>query len=71
MNYLQIALSIYKTFGRGAAERFLTPSESLVRKICDKTGADPEEALEERNEFVQEALEFLESVVDEDFVDPD
>lgn len=71
MSYIEIALSIYKTFGRTAARRFLTPPEKVVRAVCAKTGADIAEALEERNEFVEEALEFLESLVDEDFEDPD
>ena len=71
MNSWQLALSVYKTFGRDAAKRFLTPPKSFVEKTCAKTGADPAAAMEERNEAVEEALEFLESLVDADFEDPD
>ena len=32
MNSWQLALSVYKTFGRDAAKRFLTPPKSFVEK---------------------------------------
>jgi hypothetical protein len=70
-NLVEIALGIYKTFGRSAAKRALTPPRAWVEKACAGTGANVAEALEERDEWVEELLEFLESIVDSDFVDPD
>jgi transposase len=63
--------SIYKTFGRGAAERALTPPRKFVERICARTGADVEEALRQRKQAVTEILEFLESLTDADFEDLD
>jgi hypothetical protein len=70
-NLIEIALGIYKTFGREAAKRALTPPKAWVESACKKTGADINEALEERNEAVEELLEFIESIADKNFVDPD
>lgn len=70
-NIWTLALSVYRAFGKDAAKRFLTPPRKQVEAICAKTGADVAKALEERDEFVAEALEFLESLVDADFEDPD
>jgi len=70
-NLLEIALMIYKLAGRDAAKRALTPPKGWVESACKKTGADLNEALEERNEAVEELLEFIESVADKNFQDPD
>lgn len=64
-------LAIYKMFGRDAAKRMLTPPRKFVEAACTKTGADVEKALNERAEMVEEALEFLESLTDTDFEDPE
>lgn len=71
MNALAIALSIYKTFGRESAKRFLTPPRKWIEQVCTKSGANVEKAIEERNEAVEETLEFIESLIDQDFEDPD
>ena len=63
--------AIYKTFGRDAAKRFLTPPRKFVEQACMKSGADVEEALRQRAQAVDETLEFLESLVDIDFEDLD
>lgn len=66
-----LALGLYKTFGRDACKRFLTPPRSAVEHVCAKTGADVDQAIQERNEAVEQMLQFIESCVDKDFVDPD
>lgn len=71
MNLWEVALLAYKSEGREAAKRILTPPEKFVRQMCEKSGADPEKALEERDEAVEENLEFLESIIDHNFEDPD
>jgi len=71
MNYLQIVISVYKTFGREAAKRFITPPRSVIKQLIDKTGANFELAIEERDEFVEQTLQFVESCLDADFDDPD
>lgn len=65
------ALALYKVFGREAAKRLLTPPKSMVEAACRKTGANLQEALRQRDQAVEETLEFLESVADSDFVPED
>lgn len=64
-------LAVYKTFGRDAAKRMLTPPRKFVEQACTKSGADIETAIIQRGQMVDEALEFLESLVDADFEDLD
>lgn len=71
VNIYDIVLSVYKSEGREAAKRMLTPPEKFIRAACKKTGADPVVALKERDEMVHEQLEFLESLVDKNFEDDD
>lgn len=70
-NVNELLLWIYREKGEDAVRRFLTPPEAWVRKVCKQTGADPDAALRERNEAVEETIEFLRSLVDKDFEDPD
>lgn len=60
-----------KVFGMDAAKRAFTPPEKWVKAVTDKTGADFASAMEERNEMAEEAVEFLESLIEHDFTDPD
>lgn len=71
LNLWSILLFLYKTAGRDAVVRFLTPPASMVKAITDATGANFDEAIAERGEAVEESIEFLESLVDKDFEDPD
>jgi len=71
MNLFAAALAMYKMFGREACKRALTPQRQFVEAACKKSGASFEEAMEERNEAVEELLEFIEAMVDADFEDPD
>lgn len=64
-------LTLWKFGGASAVKRALTPPASFVRRVCERTGADPEQALEERGEMTQQMIEFLESLTDKDFEDPD
>lgn len=64
-------LQLYKLGGSVAVRRALTPPRSWVEKVCKRTGANVDEALEERNEAINEVVEFFESLVDKDFEDPD
>jgi hypothetical protein len=71
LNLWQVALFVYKTQGADAAKRMITPPESFVKAVTNSTGADFAKALKERDEAVEENLEFLESLVDKDFEDPE
>lgn len=68
---IEQALALYKVFGREYVKRWLTPPRRVVEQACKKSGANLEKALEERNEYAEELLEFLESMVDVNFQDPD
>jgi hypothetical protein len=70
MNMWPLLLSIYRAYGADAAKRMLTPPRKWVESVCAKTGADVEIAIQERDEAVQETLEFLESLVDTPIDDP-
>lgn len=61
--------AVYKMFGASAVRRMLTPPEKWVRKTAVANGADPDEAVRQRNQAVEETVEFLESMVDPDFED--
>lgn len=63
--------AVYKVFGRNALKGALTPSRALVERVCKRTGADVAKAMEERNEAVEEMLEFFEACTDKDFEDPE
>lgn len=71
LNLWSILLFLYKTAGKDAVVRFLTPPASMVKSLTTSTGADFDTAMEERDEAVQETVEFLESLVDKEFEDPD
>ncbi len=71
MNLFALALATYKMFGREACKRALTPQKQFVEAACKKSGASFEKAMEERNEAVEETLEFIESMLDAEFDDPD
>jgi len=71
LNLWSILLFVYKTAGRDAVKRFLTPPESFVMAVTAATGAGFNVALEERQEAVEETMEFLDALVDKDFEDPD
>lgn len=70
-NMITMVLAVYKTFGREPAKRMLTPPRKAIEAVCAKTGADVTKALEERDEWVQAGMEFIESLADADFEDPD
>ncbi len=70
-NLVSLALTIYRAFGASMVTRMLTVPQSVVQKICDKSGADFQEVLASRNHATAELVEFIESLVDSDFVDPD
>lgn len=61
----------YRTFGRVATRRMLTPPRSVIEKVCKRTGADVKEAINEREEMVEELMEFIDACTDKDFVDPE
>jgi len=71
MNFWSILLAFRRTLGDDAFKRFVTPPESFVRATCKASGADFGQALEERFEVVNEMIEFIDSMIDPNFVDPD
>lgn len=71
INLISIGLTVYRVFGRSTAKRMLTVPRSTVAAICAKTGADIQEVLAARDAAVDDTLDFIESLVDSDFVDPD
>jgi len=67
VNIYDLLLGIYREKGRDGVKRFLTPPENYVRHICKKTGADFDEAIVQRDQAVEETLQFVESLVDNNF----
>lgn len=71
-NFWQIIFLLYKVGGRDAVTRFFTVPQSVLEKV--PTGKIPGRLValvEERDEFVEEAMELLDAAIDEDWVDPD
>lgn len=66
-----VIMIIYQTQGRAAVKRFLTPPKAWVEGLCKANGTDAKKALKERDEAAEEMLQFLESMVDKEWVDPD
>ena len=66
-----ILLLIYKTSGRDGVKRAMTPRREWVEASCKAFGTDLEQALAERDEAIEQDLQFLEAIVDSDFIDPD
>ncbi len=64
-------IQLYRFGGREAVKRAVTPPKRWVERACAKTGADVQKSLEERDEAVQQLVEFVESLSDPDFEDPD
>lgn len=68
---IEMGVLIYRAFGRSVLERALTVPRSAVQAICAKTGADIQEVLAARATATQELVEFIESLADRNFEDPD
>lgn len=61
----------YKFGGENAVRRMLTVPRKTVERVCAKTGANVAQAINERNEAVEEMVEFIASMIEVDFEDPD
>jgi hypothetical protein len=70
-NLISLAVTLYRAFGRGVVQRMLTVPQSAVVAIAGKTGADIQEVIAARNAATDDLLDFIESLVDKHFVDPD
>lgn len=66
-----IAVMLLRTFGKSFVTRAFTIPLDTVRAICAKTGADPEEINFLSRRWTEEFVEFIDSMTDDDFVDPD
>lgn len=66
MGLLQLLIEIYKSQGREAVERMLTISENQIKKITDKSGANFEDVIKERNQSRDETLDFIEKALNVD-----
>jgi hypothetical protein len=62
---------LLKIGGEPALRRALTMPRSKVAAVCAKTGANLDQAIEERDEAVEQTVQFVLSMVDHDFEDPD
>lgn len=72
LNLWSLLMLLYRVGGKDALKRFLTIPESALAKLPLST--KPERLammIEERDEMVEETMEFLESCTDADFIDPD
>lgn len=69
--FWNMLLTLYRTAGREAALRALTPPRRAVEAVCRQTGADVDKALRQRDQAAEETLEFLESMADSDYVPED
>lgn len=70
-NIIGFAVTIYKVFGKSVVQRMLTVPQSVIKQICKQSGADFEEVKAARDAATEELVEFIESLVDRHFVDPD
>lgn len=68
---IELGVLVYRAFGRDALQRALTVPRSAVKAICDKTGADFQEVLAAREAATEELVEFVESLADRNFEDPE
>lgn len=68
---LESAVMLYRLFGRGVVKGWLTPPRAMIEAVVKVTGADFDAAVRERDEAVEELLEFIESLVNPKFADPD
>ena len=66
-----MAVMLLRTFGKSFVTRAFTIPQDTVRAICAKTGADPEEIINLSRRWTEEFVEFIDSLTDDDFVDPD
>jgi hypothetical protein len=60
--FITFLLSVYQTYGRDALLRMLTVPEREVRRVCRRTGADPEEAIAARNRWAEDTVVFIEEL---------
>jgi hypothetical protein len=67
LNVMDLAVMLYRAFGRGFLVRALTVPRNVLEKIVQKTGADILEVIEARDMAAQALVEFIESLVDKDF----
>lgn len=71
-NLWGILALLYKSGGKTAVERFLTiPEKALASMPTANIPGRVAALVEERDEFVDEALDFLEAAVDADWTDTD
>ena len=70
-NIIQIAVVVYQAFGKKTLQRMLTVPQGVVEQVCKKSGADVQEVLAARNAATEELVEFVESLVQQGFTDPD
>lgn len=66
MGLLQLLIEIYKSQGREGVERMLTIPEQQIKKITDKSGANFEDVIRERNQSRDETLDFIEKALNVD-----
>ncbi len=68
---LSSLLMILQLAGRETLLRALTIPEKQVRQWCQKTGADPVKAIAQRDQFAEQAVQFVEAIAEKGWVDPD
>jgi hypothetical protein len=68
-NFFTLAQLLYRAGGKQALERFLTVPENVLKQAPN--GSRIAVIIDERDEFVEEAVEFIESALDPEFADPD
>ena len=80
INIVSILMLIYQVKGRSGLQRALTVPESAVRKLASRTHDKNSDvtleehiakAIEERNEWAEEGVEFFDALLDADFEDLD
>lgn len=70
LNLYEVLIMIYKYGGKEAVKRFITPPEEFLARVKNKK-VPLAVVLEERDEAIEETMELFESIIDENFVDPD
>ena len=63
----ELLINLFKLGGREAVKRALTMPRKSVEGVCKKTGADLTEALRQRDQAVEQMVQFIEAMVEHDF----
>lgn len=68
---LSTLLTILHFAGRESLKRMLTIPEAKIRDACRRAGTDPIAAINQRDQFAEQAVQLVEAIAVKGWVDPD